>query len=126
MQRPHTHTAVALFAGVFFVTMTVTALGTGDLVVRTFACLCALAAMLAAEATWHARSNAAKSVAVWSITAVVFGVSIIFYSRAYPLDASILNVANGSLAAAVVLAVIAWNLRRPRPSAHRQRANAAH
>ena len=70
--------------------------------------------LLAAHAAWFARSNAVKAVAVWSITAVVFGVSIIFYARAYPVDSGLVALADANIAAAVVLAVVAWHMPRVR------------
>lgn len=107
MQRPISYTAMACFAGLSFITMTSTALGTGDLVVRTFALLCAFASVLTVEATWMARSNAVRAVIVLGITAIVFGVSIIFYAQNYPLESDILTVANASLASGILLEFIA-------------------
>ena len=122
MQRPPRFIAIAGFAFFFFVTMTSTAWNSGDLVVRTFALICSLASLLAFDATWNDRSNAVKSVAILSITAVVFGVSIIFYARAYPVDSAVVTLANATVAASVFLAVIAWQMRKVHLSGRRSTA----
>ncbi len=112
MKRPLIHTAIAILAVLFSFFAAIATINTGDLYVRGFLIIAAIAGLAAGHAVWHGRRNAAKRVALWSIATAVLAAAVFVYSRYFTLRAEDQSIASTAIFAAMIIAFCALYLER--------------